>query len=185
MTMGTTLQLYDKVQKKDNKISFNYVFLHGEADIDSLLQTADSEDSATNNLVLGTHSFKRNNGNAPIPVEFNIFQKHNQQHKYNTLFDYQNLLKDLRGYSSPVNIFIIGHSLETSDHAKLRILLCECKTADITIYYNDEISFEKYINNITEILGEEDVAARVKFRHQHDTTFGILQPSSGEEADDD
>lgn len=137
--------LYDVTQNEDNKIDYNYVFLHGESNIDYLKQGEDAENFLTNNLVLGTHSFTREDNKTVIPVGFNIFQKHNQQHKYNTLFDYQNLLKELRGYCKPVNIFVVGHSLEKSDHAKLKILLCECKTADITVYYHDEASFEKYI----------------------------------------
>ena len=51
--------LYDVTQNEDNKIDYNYVFLHGESNIDYLKQGEDAENFLTNNLVLGTHSFTR------------------------------------------------------------------------------------------------------------------------------
>lgn len=41
------------------------------------------------NLVLGTHSFD----NSAIPVDFNVFKKHNQRHRYETIEAYQDFLK--------------------------------------------------------------------------------------------
>jgi polysaccharide pyruvyl transferase WcaK-like protein len=110
-----------------------------------------------------------------------MFQKHNQQHRYSTLADFQSLLLKLRessesGDSKQVNIFVIGHSLDKSDHTKLKHLFTENKNAKITIFYHDEESFQRYINNITEILGESDVAVRVRFYHQNNQPNGLLLP---------
>lgn len=47
----------------------------------------------------------------------------------------------------------------------------------INIYYHDEETQEKLINNITEIIGEEEVMAKVRMIYQHDTKRGILIPA--------
>ena len=166
----------------DKAISYSYVYPHGEAHIGETLEPA-YDGLVTSGLVLGTRSFDRteNDINYDIPVEFNVFQKHNQQHRYSTLADFQHLLLRLRASASSddsesVNIFIIGHSLDESDHAKLKHLFAENKNAKITVFYHDEASFQRYINNITGILGESDVAVRVRFYHQNNQTSGLLLP---------
>ena len=70
----------------------------------------------------------------------------------------------------------MGHSLDKSDHAKLKHLFSENKNARITVFYHDETSFQRYIDNITEILGESDVAVRVRFYHQENQLNGLLLP---------
>ena len=153
-------------------IDYNFIFIHGEADNETSLV----EGIEINGLVLGTHSFDRLGDGKDIPIEFNIFQKHNQQHRYGTLADYQRLLLKLRACNENVNIYVLGHSLDQSDHAKLKHIFCENKNASITIFYHDELSFQKYIDNITAILGESDVAVRVNFKYQHDNALGLLLP---------
>ena len=177
-------RFYDNQQGERTENDYHYVFLHGEADVGYENKTENTDSSVVTGitgLVLGTQSFDRNGADKDIPTEFNVFQKHNQHHRYGTLADYQNLLKKLRDFPKrnsafykEVNIRIAGHSLDRSDHAKLKHLLMEDKNADIVVYYHNEEAFDKYINNITEILGEEDVAARVQFKYQHDEVFGIL-----------
>lgn len=44
------------------------------------------------------------------------------------------------------------------------------------IYYHNEEAQERLINNITEILGEEDVMTRVQFIYQYDSDRGLLLP---------
>jgi 5-enolpyruvylshikimate-3-phosphate synthase len=46
----------------------------------------------------------------------------------------------------------------------------------INIYYHDEDSRERLINNITKIIGEEEVLAKVRMVYQHDPKRGILIP---------
>lgn len=168
----TFSRFYDN---EDSDIKYKYIYPHGEACSEISYESADMN-MPSNGLVLGTHSFDRNGKDKDIPMEFNVFQKHNQQHRYSTLADFQQLLKELRDCEEKIDIYVIGHSLDESDHAKLKHIFCENKEANITIFYYDEVSFDKYINNITKILGEEDVAVRVKFKHQHDHVLGILLP---------
>lgn len=133
------------------------------------------------NLVLGTHSFeiKRNeNLVSMLPTEYNVFKKHNQRHKYNTIDAYQNFLDTLNNpkvCDSPV-FHVIGHSLDETDHKILKHVFLANKNAKIKIYYHNEEAQERLINNITEILGEEDVMTRAQFIYQYDSDRGLLLP---------
>lgn len=133
------------------------------------------------NLVLGTHSFeiKRNeNLVSMLPTEYNVFKKHNQRHKYNTIDAYQNFLDILNNskvYGAPV-FHVIGHSLDKTDHKILKHVFLANKNAKIKIYYHNEEAQERLINNVTEILGEEDVMTRVQFIYQYDSDRGLLLP---------
>ena len=115
--------------------------------------------------------------NEEIPVDFNLFKKHNQRHKYNTIEAYQNFLKELNPKGrivSPV-FHIIGHSLDKTDHSILKHVLLANKNSKINVYFHDEEAQERMINNITEIIGEEEVMSKVRFIHQHDEKRGILK----------
>ena len=144
---------------KDLKIETTYV--HGKAN-----------SSGDSNLVLGTKSFS----NKDIPPCFNIFQKHNQRHKYNTIEPYQELLRLIKLPNTNPVFHIIGHSLDESDHKILKHILDADKNATIKVYYHDEESQERLINNITDIIGEEEVMTRVQLIDQHDEKRGILRP---------
>ena len=126
------------------------------------------------NLVLGTHSFD----NEKIPVEFNIFKKHHQRHRYGTIEPYQELLNELK-YSKKIYtpvFHIIGHSLDKTDHNILKHILLAREKSIINIYYHDEEALAKMQNNIDLIIGEEEVMAKVRFINQYDLERGILIP---------
>ena len=159
-------RLYMKKSLYADSISL-YVYIHGKAGL--------------HNLILGTQSFYNylpNPVNEQIPIEFNVFKKHNMRHKYNTIEAYQNLLKiitDPQRIIKPV-FHIVGHSLDMTDRVILEHLLLANKKAVIKIYYHDEESQERLINNITDIIGEKEVMTRVQFIDQKDTQRGILIP---------
>jgi len=154
------------------KINFNYnnsgiktkaVYVHGKIN---------KEDGC--NIVLGTHSFN----NEQIPVEFNIFKKHQQRHKYGTIEPYQELLNELK---YPKKIYtpvfhIIGHSLDKTDHNILKHILLAREKSIINIYYHDEEALARMQSNIDLIIGEEKVMAKVRFIKQDDPQRGILIP---------
>lgn len=144
---------------KDLRIETTYV--HGKAN-----------SSGDSNLVLGTKSFS----NKDIPPCFNIFQKHNQRHKYNTIEPYQELLRLIKLPNTNPVFHIIGHSLDKTDHNILKHILDADKNATIKVYYHDEESQERLINNITDIITEEEVMTRVQLIDQEDTKRGILRP---------
>lgn len=147
-----------------------YIYVHG--------RVCDSNDC---DLILGTHSFYNhlpNDLNEEINVEFNVFKKHNQRHRYGTIESYQDLLKELNDKQRIIEpIFhVIGHSLDKSDHNILRHIFRVKENSTINIYYHNQEALERLINNITDIITEEEVMTRVKFIHQEDSKHGILIP---------
>lgn len=149
-----------------------YIYVHGKVSA-----------SKNCNLILGTKSFynkkiKDLNDEEEINVEFNVFKKHNQRHRYGTIEAYQNLLKELNDRRRIINptFHIIGHSLDKADHNILRHIFKVREKSTINIYYHNQEALERLINNITEIIGEEEVMTKVRFIHQEDTKHGILIP---------
>lgn len=128
-------------------------------------------------LVLGTKSFDREKIDRDLLIDVNIFQKHNQRHKYGTIEAYQDLLKKLTepGRIIKPTFHVIGHSLDKTDHKILKHIFLANKNAVIKIYYHNEEAQEKLINNITEIIGEEEVMTKVRLIDQHDEKRGILK----------
>ena len=124
------------------------------------------------NLVLGTHSFE----NIAIPVNFNVFKKHNQRHKYGTIEAYQEFLRIVMQSNIRPIFHVVGHSLDKTDHNILKHAFLANKNAVINIYYHNEEAQERLINNITDIIGEEEVMAKVRMIYQHDEKRGILKP---------
>ena len=124
------------------------------------------------NMVLGTHSFD----NEQIPVEFNIFKKHHQRHKYGTIEPYQELLNELK-YPKKIYVpkfHIIGHSLDKTDHNILKHILSASEKSVINIYYHDEEALARMQSNIDLIIGEEEVMTKVRFIKQDAPERGIL-----------
>ena len=145
------------------------VYVHGKINKDEVC-----------NLVLGTHSFdntyKSNPMSHRIPVYFNVFKKHNQRHRYGTIEAYQDLLNNLKLPSETRPVFyVIGHSLDKTDHNILKHIFLANKNAVINIYYHDEEAQERLINNITDIIGEEEVMSKVRLIYQHDEKRGLLR----------
>lgn len=164
----TCFKLYDHSRNPYTEYSIETIFVHGKAEYDS-----------NSKLVLGTKSFKASNNPKTISSQFNIFQKHNQRHKYNTIEPYQDLLKGIKLQKDESVIFyVLGHSLDETDHNILKHVFSANKDAMIRIYYHDEESQERLINNITNIIGEEEVMTRVQFIDQHDEKRGILRPEN-------
>lgn len=148
-------------------IKIKPVYVHGKAE----------EGNA--NLVLGTHSFYNylpNSINEAISVDFNIFKKHNQRHKYGTIEAYQELHRKIKKSRSIPVFHIIGHSLDSTDENILKHILLANSDSIINIYYHNEESQERLMHKIDTIIGEDEVMAKVRFIHQHDAKRGILIP---------
>lgn len=166
---NTCEKLYNQKFNTYCSLKIRPVYVHG--------QVCNSDNC---NLILGTHSFdnKRTSSNTkPIPVDFNVFKKHNQRHRYGTIEAYQELLKKLnepKRIIKPV-FHVVGHSLDKTDHNILKHVFLANKNATINIYYHNEEAQERLINNITEIIGEEEVMTKVRLIHQHDESRGILK----------
>lgn len=159
---NTFERLYDpKSIYADNRPK--YVYIHGAIGA-----------SKNSELVLGTQSFD----NKQIPVEFNVFKKHNQRHRYGTIEAYQELLKELKDPRKIIKptFHIIGHSLDEADHNILRHIFKAKEDSTIKIYYHDQEALKRMQDNIDLIIGEEEVMTKVKFIKQDDPKRGILIP---------
>jgi hypothetical protein len=149
-----------------------FIYPHGKINNQDLFKPNKSNST---NLILGTKSFISRDRNNKIPLYLKIFQKHNQRHMYDTIDKYQELLKKSRNVKDEeIVIYVIGHSLNFSDHTILRNIFTINSNTYITIFYHNDESYKKYINNITQILGEDIVSSRVNFKHQHDIIDGFL-----------
>lgn len=85
------------------------------------------------NLVLGTHSFK----SPGIPINFNVFKKHNLRHKYGVIEPYQDFLRILTLPNANPRFHVVGHSLDKTDHNILKHVFLANKNAVINIYYHN------------------------------------------------
>ncbi len=160
----TCFKLYDHSRNPYSKYNIKTIYIHGKAQNDNNCE-----------LVLGTHSFKSSNEYGSISPYFNVFKKHNQRHKYNTIEAYQKLLNLLKKSSEIEPVFyVIGHSLDKTDHKILKHIFQANKNAVINIYWHDEEAQERLINNINEIIGEDEVMSRVRLIKQDDKKRGIL-----------
>ena len=140
-----------------------YVYIHGKIG-----------DPNNSELVLGTKTFD----NEQISVEFNIFKKHNQRHRYGTIDSYQELLKELKDKRKIIKptFHVIGHSLDNADHNILRHIFRAKEDTTIKIYYHNEGALKRMQDNIDLIIGEEEVMSKVRFIRQDDPKRGILIP---------
>lgn len=148
-------------------IKIKPVYVHGKAE------------KGNTNLVLGTHSFYNyhpNQINEAISVDFNIFKKHNQRHKYGTIEAYQELHRKIKKSRSAPVFHIIGHSLDSTDKNILKHILLANSDSIINIYYHNEEAQERLMHKIDSIIGENEVMSKVRFIHQHDIKRGILIP---------
>ena len=158
----TLTRLYEQTMDSRQKKSIRNFYVHGKIN--------------SNNMILGTQFY--NNKNIDISPEFNVFRKHNQRHKYNTIEEYQNLLHLIKSPNDNTRrvFHVVGHSLDKSDAVILKHIFLAHQDSIINIYYHNEETQEKLINNITEIIGEEEVMEKVRFIYQHDLERGILIP---------
>ena len=140
-----------------------YVYIHGKIC-----------DSNNSELVLGTKTFD----NEQVFVEFNIFKKHNQRHRYGTIDSYQELLKELKDKRKIIKptFHVIGHSLDNADHNILRHIFRAKEDSIIKIYYHNQEALKRMQDNIDLIIGEDEVIEKVKFIKQDDLKRGILIP---------
>lgn len=165
----TCERLYNKKFNTYCNINIKPVYVHGKAE------------KGKSNLVLGTHSFYNylpNPINEQIPIDFNVFKKHHQRHKFGTIEPYQDLLRQIKKSKSIPKFHIIGHSLDRTDHNILNHILLANNDAKINIYYHNEETQQRLMNKIDSIIGEEEVMSKVRFIHQHDKERGILIPKN-------
>jgi hypothetical protein len=164
---NTFEQFYASDQNMRRKLfKYNYIYPHGRF----------SHINNESQLVLGTKSFNFDLNNDSNSKKLFKFQKYTQRHTYDTIVDFQKLLRNLKNFAGSINIYVIGHSLDEIDLPMLKYIFSINKNAIITVFYHNELLFEKYQINMTKFLGEEDATIRVRFKYQHDKNDGLLMP---------
>ena len=160
-------------------ISFYYGYIHGKADFEPMTDILKIQTTPIN-IVLGTQKFKKlNNFDEQRRRLITKFEKFSQLHAYGDIDLYQKTILSLllsleNGQKN--KIYVIGHSLEESDHTMLKKIFIADPKAEIVIFFHSEDAQHRYIYNIRKILGEQDVNNRVKCIYQHDFNGGILIP---------
>lgn len=155
----------EDLKKKGFLFQDNHIIhIHGFID-ESISNITYVEDMDKMNFVLGTQSFIDKNN---IHPDFCIFTKDCQRHHYKTIKGYETLLKELNDLQKgSVTFHFIGHSLNNIDHEVLKPMLCIQNTAvrnsSINVYCHDEKSEEDLKNNMTNMIGKEEMA-RVTFK---------------------
>lgn len=168
-------------------LNFNYTNicqkLYGESEyqkgfkIETINLHGDINNIGNCNLVLGSKTFSDYGQN--INPEYNVFQKHNQRHKYGTIELYQDFyLYGLSKTQTRINFHVVGHSLDETDKRLLKHIFDSKKDSIIYIYYHTEEAHQRLINNITNIISEDEVTARVRFIKQDDAQRGIFEEVS-------
>jgi hypothetical protein len=71
---------------------------------------------------------------------------------------------------------VIGHSLDETDHNILSHMFEARENCKINVYYHDNDSRQRLIDNMNEIIGENEVTKKTRFIYQHDLNKGILIP---------
>jgi len=114
------------------------------------------------NMVLGTRTMDH-----PGSTEWHRFHKHTQRMVKDTISRYQDLLADIKK-AHKVTIGVVGHSLDTSDHAILKHLLMANPNTRVRVYYHSTDHLVAMNHNITTIMGEDAVSEKVRFICQYD-----------------
>ncbi|MDR0919233.1 MAG: bacteriophage abortive infection AbiH family protein [Oscillospiraceae bacterium] len=151
---------FERLYKNDFN-SINSVHIHGNC--------------KEEHIIFGTQSFNRKiNENGDIigkdkdfPSDLNIFEKYTLRHKFRTIDKFQKLLREMYYMSTAEKakskIYIIGHSLNKTDHGILKSVFDNSGQCDINVYYHNEEAQEQYIRNMRDIIGEDAVTRRVCF----------------------
>lgn len=122
-----------------------------------------------NNMVLGTRTMDH-----PGSAEWHRFHKHTQRMVKDTISRYQDLLADMKK-AHKVTIGVVGHSLDTSDHAILKHLLMANPNTRVRVYYHSTDHLVAMTQNITTIMGEDAVTEKVRFIDQSDNKDGVFE----------
>lgn len=191
---STIRERYSYMRKTDftNVLSFNYTntyeslywdkhsskmcYIHG---------AAQSEPGKTN-MILGideTLSKEQNESE----FTFVRFKKYFQRITRETSSEYKNWIKQIKesGKGESHEVRILGHSLDYTDHEIFKEFFAICPTENkinITIYYHDDLSKNRLIENTIRIIGKEELIRRVhgtnpsiRFYNQYDKVNGIIR----------
>lgn len=149
------------IDKITNVISFNYTntyriiyndkfsaenidFIHGEA--------------GNNNIIIGIGEYL-DDEKKDKQLDFVRFKKYFQRIYKKTGCKYQKWLKNVTE-NSPINVYIIGHSLDETDKDILKGIITH-PGVKTTIFYHDKKSHDREIINMIKIIGQDKLTEMV------------------------
>ncbi|SCW57394.1 Bacteriophage abortive infection AbiH [Paenibacillus tianmuensis] len=154
---------YTKVYKPERRIDCD--FIHGKADIRHNIES--------NNMVLGIDEYLDSTQSSKN-TSFIVFKKYFQRIHKETGCDYKDWIQAIQSSSAMSELFIFGHSLDTTDKDVLRELI-ETEGLITTIFYYNKKVYASQIANLVKVLGVDNLISRVHgrdrsiiFKHQQD-----------------
>lgn len=152
----------------DKLLSFNYThtfeklyqhkkidihYIHGETH--SLTDNLNS-DIENCNLVLGIDEYLTGENKSKKNLLI-FFRKYFQRIYKGTGSVYKNWINEIKNSTDNIhNLYIFGHSLDTTDKDVLKELIITPKIIT-TIFYHSKIALKSQINNLVEVLGQEQL----------------------------
>ena len=141
----TFLRYYDHGKTIDLEGEFAD-FIHGRA--------------GYNNLIIGIHE------TLDKSLEDNLlycsyFKKYFQRIFFRTGMKYKQWLSNKKDDDNNVDVYIFGHSLDVTDGEVLRYIILNEKVRRTIIFYHNQDSYIKQINNLTRIIGKDNLITKV------------------------
>ena len=150
----------------------NYCHIHGEAQLNP----------DYTNMILGIDDTLQKD-KEDIHFRFAKFKKYFQRIINRTGSEYKDWTKHMKSPNARYDVYILGHSLGSTDHDILREFL-DAEDGDrirITIFSHDEVSEVKAVEKIIEMIGKDNLIRRVhgsdwsiRFVNQYDNDAGIM-----------
>lgn len=131
----------------DYIISFNYTDIFSTVYKNITTHNIHGKIGDENNMVLGMREIDMNND-----IDFVYFYKYFQRIQKRTGVDYNKWLSE-----GSNNIYILGHSLDSTDKDILEKIITSENTKKVTIFYRNQEEMEKFIINLLKLFLKEDV----------------------------
>ena len=166
---------YERLYGNDNA-DIKYHYIHGKANIDNTVSSCQ--------LVLGINEYSDTSDDKD--TEFIQYEKFFQRIYKRNGCEYT---KWIENKSGEYNIYIYGHSLDSTDADVLNEFI-ELENCQITIFYYNDEALESQITNLTKIIGRKKMieftsgsSPKIIFKRQdnaseimNDETLDVLEP---------
>lgn len=155
---------FERLYAKPLGMNPKYCYIHGQA--------KEADDISICNMVLGIDEYLSKDDRSKN-VEFVGFKKYYQRIFKQTDYNYTKWFDD----NKPINLYIIGHSLDITDKDVLSDILLR-KGVKTTIFYHDKRANGAQIANLVKVLGYDNINMLTRGRDQcRSITFSQLLPA--------
>lgn len=155
--------------KISNIINFNYTNtytrIYSNEDNPIKIHNLHGKSGSNDNIVLGMKDDKVSD------LEYVYFFKYFQRIQKKTGNDYKHWLNN-SPYKS-INFYVFGHSLDLTDADIFKEIIESDRTNKVTIYYRNQLEYEKFVINLIKILGKDPL---INYTSTELIEFKELQP---------